>query len=520
MEACETRPGVQGVVLDAALFQLNSGGNNAHLEKLLHRLYYSHIRVGILFRNSLTGNANNVELERIEKCMPLKHSCDTRKSTDDCLDKVLNDFRKAWKLSEAQCLFVTLSLVECLTSELTFQGWHVCLLTEKSSSGVDLDNTVNHIQELYSQVASINKQACQDVTIVGYSMKWSREMDFLKRGALPLNINCKNLSFLPINLELALPEQFKTVNVMLHKPTDEITSADLGATGSLQDQIRFTDAMQRSSKFLSNYPQICVVDPIERILPLVDRAMTQEILQGLSSMEHPGSTRIRAPRYRRVLRFDKVVPSEVLRDCGFSLPAIIKPQIACGVSDAHIMAVVFKEEGFLNLAVPAPCTMQEYIDHGSTLYKFYVIGEGLFYSVRKSTPNAAKLMESSSNPNIPAVIMFDSLKSLPKHFVKDEDSMFCSPTPSQEVERLDLPLVSAAATWLRQKLKLTIFGFDVVIELATNDHVIIDMNFFPTFKDVDEQKAIVAFWDALLRSYALHKKAEVAALSPYGGGAP
>jgi hypothetical protein len=50
---------------------------------------------------------------------------------------------------------------------------------------------------------------------------------------------------------------------------------------------------------------------------------------------------------------------------------------------------------------------QEYIDHASRIYKFYVIGDSIFYSTRKSTPNAGKLSGSDSDPSLPSIIIFD-----------------------------------------------------------------------------------------------------------------
>ncbi|KAH7330751.1 hypothetical protein KP509_20G000100 [Ceratopteris richardii] len=499
METYDHHAGVQGVVLDGALFHHESSTADAHFEKLLFRLFYSHIRVGVLFCKSEGDKGIDFRLDKIDNYLLSDISIDIKKSSNNSVENALKEFSRAWELAATRCIFFSLSLKKSLKDELVNQGWHICLPVDNVNPM--LDKTINHIQGLYNQIACINKESDQDLKIVGYSMKWSREMDFLKRGALPLNKLQKNLCFLPVNLDLPLSEQCKLLDIMLHKPTDEILNASLGEKGSLQDQIRLTDAMRQS---IASHPEICVVDPIERILPLVDRALTQEILQGLPTADSQGSKRIRAPRYKRVLKFDCIPPSKILEDCGFSLPAIIKPQVACGVSNAHIMAVVFNEAGFLNLDVPTPSVIQEYVDHGSTLYKFYVIGENLFYSVRNSTPNAAVGMDSTASSGLPPVIVFDSLKSLPKNFRADQGSMSGDFASSQGSSGVDLELVSEAASWLQEKLKLTIFGFDVVIELATGDHVIIDMNFFPTFKDVDEQIAIPAFWNALLRAHAFH----------------
>lgn len=55
--------------------------------------------------------------------------------------------------------------------------------------------------------------------------------------------------------------------------------------------------------------------------------------------------------------------------------------------------------------------LQEYVDHGSCVYKFYVIGNKVFHSCRRSMPNAASLAVSAGNSTagIPALV-FDRLK--------------------------------------------------------------------------------------------------------------
>ena len=53
-------------------------------------------------------------------------------------------------------------------------------------------------------------------------------------------------------------------------------------------------------RYLRDHRHICVIDPIERIFPLLDRALTQEILQGLPQLEE-SNKRIRAPKYLKVL---------------------------------------------------------------------------------------------------------------------------------------------------------------------------------------------------------------------------
>ena len=48
--------------------------------------------------------------------------------------------------------------------------------------------------------------------------------------------------------------------------------------------------------------------------------------------------------------------------------------------------------------------LQEYVDHSSTLYKFYVLGEKVFYAVKKSTPNADILMKLSESNGLKPLV--------------------------------------------------------------------------------------------------------------------
>ncbi|KAF2288258.1 hypothetical protein GH714_005348 [Hevea brasiliensis] len=135
---------------------------------------------------------------------------------------------------------------------------------------------------------------------------------------------------------------------------------------------------------------------------------------------------------------------------------------------------------------------KEYVDHSSTLFKIYVLGEKVFYAVKKSTPNVDILMNLSKK-NGHGPLLFDSLKSLPTSI---EQSRSEDPSVANS-HHFDLGLVTDAANWLARKLDLTIFGFDVVIQEGTGDHVIVDVNYLPSFKEVPNEVCIPAFWDAI-----------------------
>ncbi|KAK8966071.1 Inositol-tetrakisphosphate 1-kinase 4 [Platanthera guangdongensis] len=184
-----------------------------------------------------------------------------------------------------------------------------------------------------------------------------------------------------------------------------------------------------------------------------------------------------------------------LSEAKLSFPMIVKPQVACGVADAHNMALVFKTEDFKNLCVPLPAIVQEYVDHGSSLFKFYVLGERVFHAIKNSMPNADHLSSlSETSGSFP--ILFDSLKSLP---VSQQGQTSAGLKDSNG--SVDFDLVNRAAKCLRKSLGLTIFGFDVVIQECSRDHVIVDLNYLPSFKEIPDSDAIPAFWDAIRNSY-------------------
>lgn len=48
--------------------------------------------------------------------------------------------------------------------------------------------------------------------------------------------------------------------------------------------------------------------------------------------------------------------------------------------------------------------LQEYVDHSSTLYKFYVLGEKVYHAVKNSTPNADTLMKLSGSKELKPLV--------------------------------------------------------------------------------------------------------------------
>ncbi|KAJ6690836.1 INOSITOL-TETRAKISPHOSPHATE 1-KINASE [Salix koriyanagi] len=225
-----------------------------------------------------------------------------------------------------------------------------------------------------------------EVVTVGYIMKPSREEDFAKRGAFPMN---------------------PTPNA-----TDEIISVDLSGSSESSNRITFSTGMQELQRYMEHHSDCFAIDPLDKIYPVLDRLKIQQILLGLDALNKESCRAIRGPHFLKVNGFNDPDLAQSLSEAKLSLPSIVKPQVACGVADAHSMAITFRVEDFKDLNVPLPAIVQEYVDHSSTIFKIYVLGEQVFYAVKKSIPNANVLTKSSEKNELKP-LLFDSLKSLP-----------------------------------------------------------------------------------------------------------
>ncbi|XP_017976790.1 PREDICTED: inositol 1,3,4-trisphosphate 5/6-kinase 4 isoform X1 [Theobroma cacao] len=492
---------VRGVIVDHALLQHGNGepDNNNPTLSLLRKLPFSNIRTAISYGLPLSADQVN-----LLQAMADLHSLQCLPLTASSMDIAPREIAQAWAHNSGTILYLLPNRDASPKITCTFfsiaPGADVTSAHNKSNR-IYMDK----LEELPLTICRLNKKAISnDVVTVGYIMKPSREEDFAKRGAFPMCATPNGLIFLPLTFKIPISTQLEEVDVILHKATDEIVSIELNSFSEPSYRIAFTTGMQELQRNIENHNHCFEVDPLSSIYPVLDRLTIQQILLGLEDLNSGGRCKVRAPHFFKVDRFDEPDLVQRLRDAKLSVPSIVKPQVACGVADAHSMAIVFRVEDFKDLSVPLPAVVQEYVDHSSTLFKVYVLGERVFHAVKKSTPNADILMKSSEINGL-RPLLFDSLKSLPTGTGNQHSG-------GQDL-CLDLALVKEAAEWLSRRLGLTIFGFDVVIQEGSGDHVIVDVNYLPSFKEVPDGTAIPAFWDAIKKkvdSKAM-KQASVAA---------
>ncbi|TYI62216.1 hypothetical protein E1A91_D10G229800v1 [Gossypium mustelinum] len=478
---------VRGVIVDHALLQYGTiqpenFKSNGTLS-LLRKLLFSNIQTAISY--VLPVSAEQVNLLQT---MAKLHSFECLPLTASSPDIASREIAQTWSHISGTILYLLPN--HDASPKITCTYFSIALDDEVTSAFHNSNRIyMEKLEELPLTICHLNKKAISnDLVTVGYIMKPSREEDFAKRGAFPICPTPNGLMFLPLTFELPISKQLEEVDVILHKATDEIVSIELNSSSESSYQIGYTKGMQELQRHIENHNDCFEVDPLNSIYPVLDRLKIQQLLLGLEDLNVGGRCKVRAPHFLKVNSFDEPDLVQRLHDATLSLPSIVKPQVACGVADAHSMAIVFKVEDFKVLNVPLPAVIQEYVDHSSTLFKFYVLGDRVFHTVKKSMPNADVLIKSSEK-NGSKPLLFDSLKSLP------------TATANQHSEGwdpcLDLALVNKAAERLSKRLGLTIFGFDVVIQEGSGDHVVVDVNYLPSFKEIPDDVAVPAFWDAI-----------------------
>ncbi|VVA22356.1 PREDICTED: inositol-tetrakisphosphate [Prunus dulcis] len=444
---------------------------------LLRKLRHSNIPTGISYGPGLEAHKvcilKEVATQYSIHCFILDASS---------IDDTTREVKLAWSNIGGCILYLVSNKKRDIYPKLSKCGWLITILNVEGSSACENSSMVyiNKLQELPLTICHINR----------------------KRGAFPMYPTQDGLMFVPLTFELPLSPQLQEVDVVLHKATDEIISIDLNSSLQSSNTITYSRGMQELQRYMEHHLDLCVIDPLNYIYPVLDRLKIQQILLGLEDLKTRGCRAIRGANFLKVYDFNQAGLIQSLSEAKLALPSIVKPQVACGVADSHSMAIVFRVEDFKDLTVPLPAIIQEYVDHSSTLYKFYVLGEKVYHAVKNSTPNADTLMKLSGSNELKPLV-FDSLKSLPT--TKGNPNSGDGNSSKDTDHCIDLELVTSAANWLMRKLELTIFGFDVVIQEGTGDHVIVDVNYLPSFKEVPNEVAIPAFWDAIKKKFELKR---------------
>lgn len=154
---------------------------------------------------------------------------------------------------------------------------------------------------------------------------------------------------------------------------------------------------------------------------------------------------------------------------------------------SHHMSVITKNADLVY--VPSPTLYQQFINHNGRLFKGYLLGDLIQVAERRSLPNLAPGANG---------VRFNTQETYPtsQDFHADgnnpETNLANSRLPPAPVavhtrsQEEIFELVRAIGQRLRKELRLSLFGFDVIVADDTQELFVIDVNYFPSYKELDD----------------------------------
>ena len=317
-------------------------------------------------------------------------------------------------------------------------------------------------------------------------------------------------------------------DLLLLKVTDHQAAAhhfnDEQAAAKLRHLQTFIDLHTRSSA-ASN--PMCVVDPLSRVAPLLSRIQTHALLTRANLTLRDGVTKVRPPHS---VSIEASSSDTLLHAQSLDYPVILKPDIACGLSESHEMIICHEHQQIKSIcnaegrhaaeqtSATALASLsqrqwiaQQYIPHGHAIAKVYVCGPDSITITHQGTLHIESIQWQRQQRNAPdqgaadptpAPVMQRFNSQHIKKLSKDASSVTADAklfTPDFETELRHI------AMQLIDRLQLTLFGFDVIQSSDSQKLYICDVNYFPSYKNVEDFPQ--ALTHALIDKYKAHLSA-------------
>jgi hypothetical protein len=260
-------------------------------------------------------------------------------------------------------------------------------------------------------------------------------------------------------------------DVILHKLSEDVSNR----VGDQEADLK----LSRLEKYLRENPQCMLLDPLASVALATNRVSTLKVLDQVQS---DYSLNVKdLPRIPPYVVIPSGTSTEALIDMVSSrlhYPLICKPVLACGTSGSHSMTVVLDGSSISQISSKLPIIVQEYRNHSARLWKVNVIGDVVRVHERPSLPDLP--------PNLKGVVMFDSQKAYPgpSDFGLSNDQTYSSSCNCAHPGGLDTTVARGIARCLQNAFGLSIFGFDIIMDCETSDLLCIDVNYFPSFRDL------------------------------------
>jgi FMN phosphatase YigB (HAD superfamily) len=333
--------------------------------------------------------------------------------------------------------------------------------------------------ELYKTLPSTHK-----ISIKYYFVK-SKDKIVGEKGLIS---NTDTFTFSPLLLNIPLQEQLP-FHIFIHKAHDLMTSTTPTSKALLHTLLLF----------LNKNPHILVLDNMHSVSLLTSReqadsstahALLSNNIQDLCLKYHIS---VRTPFSFLFYNGNNVLESiRVLKDafeerrmcaqeqeqmeCAF--PLLVKPACACFTVNSHLLSLVFSRKGLEEVLQmgeyrDSDVIVQSFVNHYARIHKLYTVGRHVSILVKKSIPS--ELGKSKSVD----YLCFDSQKPFPPDWY---DVLEGEEIKEKEI---NFEFVSQICKELNAELGLNVMGYDFVIQEETGVYYIVDQNYFPGYKHLE-----------------------------------
>ena len=343
--------------------------------------------------------------------------------------------------------------------------------------------------------------------------------------------------FVPLDLNSPLEEQHGgNFDAILHKMTEDILSIsniDPSALSSPDSQslhacqLQSLERIERLSKYKQNNQACTLIDHPSNVQALMSRSdIAHTLFSCLLGVTTRSGIPVSTPRFevlKQVHSTEKL--AQLIDSASFTYPLIAKPLMAAGTVESHRMVVILNRDGLAR--VPPHCILQEYANHDGVLFKVYVMGDLVRVFSRTSLPNLpSEEAFQRSGTRCDGYVEFDSQRPYPKlsdfgittsvdkieendgdiaaavkrrKLGKDIERDWVSCKPKQD-DLVTTDEIQPIATALRNAFGLELFGFDILVTAGrdsligsdTKEILVVDVNYFPSYKEVSNFPSLLA----------------------------
>lgn len=382
------------------------------------------------------------------------------------------------------------------------------ILTYGNENDTNLNDIVRYFRSSCSSVASRSETTVSTpTTCTTFNSSHSKRSANNSSAINPRRSHPVRISFVPLDPDVPLEEQHGGhFDLILHKLTEDILTCSLWDNHSPNSD---KEASLRRVQSLKLYQQntdhtCCLVDDPDHVQTLMSRANIACVLKDcLLNVRSTSGIPVKTPNFVCIDQYPTDIDNpgshveNMLQSHSLSAPLIVKPLVAAGTKESHFMAILLGTSAFSK--VPPRSIIQEYVNHNAILYKVYVLGEHVYVYPRPSLPNLPIPLPRSESTEM-ELLEFDSQRPYPR--LQDFGIDFGMMLPEEEKSKRGGSMtiqvtpdeVRPIVESLKEAFGLQLFGFDILLSEDEKEWLVVDVNYFPSYKEVPNFPTLLAHY--------------------------